>query len=154
MPPRSRIHRQLAGWLLIACCLGTAAQAQDTPEEVVTEFLAANHDGDVDAMVMLATPQHEGNIRSERWRDFWNGFEIREFRSVQYYQPSRQGQQADVTVVLEYSDQIMSRLHQRYAALPPGPDKEIYRRTIEKRGRREAQIAVIRIGDLWFWNHH
>jgi hypothetical protein len=130
-----------------------AALATESPRALVDAFLDANRSGDVDTMVMLATPQHEPTIRSQRWRDFWNGFVVKAHRGVQYYQPQGRTQKAEVLVVLEYSDAIMQRVYQRYEALPEGPDKAIYRKTIDRMGRREAAIDVIRIGDRWYWDH-
>ena len=144
--------RHLFSLLLLALCTPLAF-ATESPRDVVDAFLDANRAGDVDTMVMLATPQHEPTIRSQRWRDFWKGFVIKEHRGVQYYASRGQTQKAEVIVVLEYSDAIMQRVYQRYDTLPEGPDKAIYRKTIDRMGRRQAAIEVIRIGNTWYWDH-
>ena len=137
-----------------ALCLWTSfAFAASDPQVVVDEFLHANRADDVETMVMLATPHHEPTIRSARWRDFWKGFVISEYLGVRYATADGRSQKAEVLVMLEYSDTIMQRVYRQYDALPPGPDRAIYQKTIERKGRREAAIAVIRIGNTWYWNH-
>ncbi|MBD3618047.1 MAG: hypothetical protein HUJ28_01045 [Chromatiales bacterium] len=152
--PMPMSRRQLLT-LLVAAFLPWAspAVAGSDPQRLVETFLTANQADDVDTMVMLATPRHEPTIRSSRWRDFWKGFVIREHRGLRYTEAGGQWQKAEVVVVLEYSETIMRRVHRQYEALPPGPDKAIYKKTIDRNGRREAAIDVIRIGDTWYWDH-
>ena len=139
--------------LLITCLLCAApALSQETPQSVIDEFLTANRHDDIDTMLILATPDLEPNIQSAKWRNLWRAFSINTYLEVRYQDVPRYDQAAEAIVLLEYSDELIDKLRVRYEAMPPGPDKERYRLTIEKRGRREASIRTVRIRDTWYWN--
>lgn len=148
------MRRFLSGLCLLALLSWQwPAHAAGTPESLIDAFLQANRQDDVETMLVLALPRHEGAIRSPRWREFWKGFTVTRYLDTRLAPAQGLRQEAEVHVMLEYSDELLAKVRAHYETLPPGQTRELTRQTLERRGRRVVAIRVLRLGEDWYWDH-